>query len=452
MATRLILNTGIFLGALALSGQSKITLDNADRMTVVQTDTASITYLVGDVKMHNEEGTFRCDSALWWRASERFDAFGDVVFLGQNGVKASSIKMRYEGGLLKMRQNVKLQHGSQTMNGPQLDYHTSDEHATFFGRSLIRQGTDSLFANQGQYDASLQVFRYQGDIQVLTQDFDVNCDELIHYSADEYMVIPHDGRAIRDSGFIQFGSGYINESENLAIFSDGVYGRDGQDWFQSANMWRNETADHLALSGRAQWKEYGSDGIEVYGDSLSVAADSVEGFGNISLFVQDISARSEQLHWNETEEVLTLRGQPELWMESYFIRCTELKLFRGPRDSIYLSGPVLVLERTEDSTLYHQMIGKEMTGWLNDQGPESLTIKGNATALYHADSERINVTKSSQIVMIFKEEDDAMVLETMTFVQSPEGKVNNEKEKQLEGFVDHFDAKPSRIDWISGLK
>lgn len=423
-------------------------------MTVVQTDSSSVTFLVGHVQMHNHEGVFSCDSALWWRASERFDAFGDVRFRGKNGVRASSKQMRYEQGLLKLSDQVELRHGSQIMTGPRLNYHTANEEATFTGRSLIRQGRDSLYANRGQYDASQQIFRYQGDIKVLTEDFDVACEQLNHWSEEEIMRIPVSGRAVRDSGFIQFGSAYMHDVEDLAIFRNGVYGQDGQDWFQSERMWHDQRLDQIAMSGESRWRQHGADGLEVRGDSLNLAESTTQGFGDIHLFVQNVSARSEALHWDDAQDVLTLTGNPELWTEGYFIRCTTLKLFRmaNDRDSIALTGPVLVLERTEDSLYYHQMTGKSMTGWLNDMGPENLLLKGNATALYHAGSDRVNVTQCAQILLVFNEDEGTMVLDTMTFMQSPDGTVDGDPSQTLDGFVDHFDDRPSRIDWISGLK
>lgn len=433
----------------------RLTLHHADAMTVVQVNGQSTTLLNGHVAMSNANGKFRCDSAVWNRQSHDFQAFGHVIYQGNNGLTLHADRMHHLNGWTNLYQNIELKHNDQTLVTDNLRYHDQREIGRFTRGGTVTTSDATLTANEGTYHASRELFTYRGDIKATTKQYTLETDSLIHDLASHRYLMPRPGYAVSDSGWVRFGQGIISDSNDLSIFHHGVTGRDGVDYFIADSLYRQTSLALIGLHGHAQWATRSKDSMELAADHLVIQGDSAQGQGHVVSHSNGLTSLSETLHWNKAINQLHLMGNPVVWTSDYQVQGRHIRWYKAVSngmDSLWIEGQVVLSEPT-DSGAFQQMGGNTLYGHLNHQGIHDMHISGNAKAIYHPEPGQVNVTECSSITLAFRpNEAGNQAIHSVTFNQAPQGTLSENPADDLPGFSNRQSERPDRIDWMSGLK
>ena len=122
--------------------EDKVLLLHADKLYYDERRHATAQFLVGEVAFRHGDVLMYCDSALFYEASNSFDAFGNVRMLQGDTLSLTGEVLYYNGldQLARVRHNVVLTHRESVLYTDSLDYDRLYELGYFFeGGRLVDQ-------------------------------------------------------------------------------------------------------------------------------------------------------------------------------------------------------------------------------------------------------------------------------------------------------------------------
>ena len=146
MKTRIITIIYI-LSAVVLTvlAESRVYLLHSDRLYFDSSVNREAQFLVGNVQFRHDDVLMWCDSALYYEASNSFDAFGNVRMTQGDTLSLTGDELYYNGleKLAKVRYNVVLKHRDMTLYTDSLDYDRLYNVGYFFeGGHLVDKDND----------------------------------------------------------------------------------------------------------------------------------------------------------------------------------------------------------------------------------------------------------------------------------------------------------------------
>ena len=144
--------------------ESKVRLLHADRLYFDEHIHRTAQILVGDVRFNHEGVLMYCDSALYYEATNSFDAFGHVRMNQGDTLHLNSEVLYYNGldRLARARYDVVLKHGTMTIYTDSLDYDRLYELGYFFEGGKVLDHDNQLTSDWGEYSPPTHesVFNY----------------------------------------------------------------------------------------------------------------------------------------------------------------------------------------------------------------------------------------------------------------------------------------------------
>ena len=135
---------------------SRVHLLHADRLYFNQRIHPTAQFLVGDVRFDHEGTLMFCDSALFYEASNSFDAFGNVRMRQGDTLSLDGDILYYDGldQIARVRQNVVLRHRGTNLYADSLDYDRLYDLGYFFEGGRLVDKDNELTSDWGEYTMS----------------------------------------------------------------------------------------------------------------------------------------------------------------------------------------------------------------------------------------------------------------------------------------------------------
>tara|TARA_B110000008_G_C16959476_1_gene559557 strand:+ start:342 stop:1721 length:1380 start_codon:yes stop_codon:yes gene_type:complete len=444
------------LGAQELKN-GRVEILSSRSVTVSRKDTTPITILRGDVILRNNDGIFKCDSARWWRKYDRFTAFNNIRFIGDNGLTIRSEKLDYHKGIADLKGNVFLKQDDQTLETPRLLYDTKNEIGSFNNGGKVMSNDGELTAIKGEYVAKNKLFLFREQIRAITSDYIISCDIMKQYPEKSIYIISSDGTAQSESGTLSFGSAHIDNKNKISSFFKGVIGKDTQMGFSADSLYKMDKNEVTRLFGdsmnRAKWINFNNDTMEIHSDFIDHTPELTMAKIDVFTFQNELITNSENLSWNSQDSILILWQNATTWSNNYQVISDSLKYFfrsGDSKDSIYGTGKINLSSKPDSVMIADEMSGKRLIGFLSDGHIETLILRGNAAALIHPETNKSSNITCSEIKLSFKEND----LKSIRFIQGPQGEIKSadSNEQHLPNYENRWKSHSSRIDFMSGRK
>lgn len=156
-----------------------INILNASLLTSVETDSGSITKLIGDVQLQQDETMVYCDSAYFYLGRNNVEAFGNVE-VKQPGSEAYSDYMRYIGNtkIAYMRGNVMLTDGKSHLWSEDAEYNVGTKVGTYYNGGTLQDSLTTLSSNSGIYDMRSRNARFMGDVYVEDPEYKIRSEDM----------------------------------------------------------------------------------------------------------------------------------------------------------------------------------------------------------------------------------------------------------------------------------
>lgn len=252
-------------------------LSSKSAQTVV-IDGISYRKVVGPARfLHN--GTYLlCDTALWNVDNKVIDAWGNVSILQDETVLTSdNLKYLVDQDLAQFRGSVVqlTDKDHNTLRTKHLDYNTADSVAVFQNGGAMRDKDGQIIESRnGTYDSKIKVFTFENDVNMFTDSIFVKTRSLVYESDKDLATFGFATDVWKDDNMLSSNKGWYDRANEVFFFEKNVHvmSDEQEGWCDTLYFFRN-TSD-INMLGNAQVTDttrnvFGLAGRIEYIDSVS---------------------------------------------------------------------------------------------------------------------------------------------------------------------------------------
>lgn len=436
------------------SSEDYVYLLNADEIRYNQFFNAEAQLLVGNVVFRHDSMYMYCDSALFYKELNSFNAYknvraeqGDTLFLFGDS-------LLYDGNtrIARVRGEVRLENREMILLTDSLNYERNIGLGYFFKGGTLLDASNTLTSDYGEYSTVLGVAVFRKDVVLENVDYTMYTDTLV-YDADSrkaYFVCPT--RIVSEDNTIETDSGWFDtENKNsvlldrsVILYSNGeqqmtgdsivYYGNENQ-MYGFGDVVINDTTDHVDVLGEYVFYDRSRDSAIVTGralaieysdgDSLFLHADTFKirtirnendsvlnrmmmAYNNVKAYRTDVQMICDSMEFQSVDSCLTLYGDPIVWSERQQILGEVIKAYMNDStiEWAHVIGQALSVEQV-DWDKFNQIAGREMKAFFKDGEIDRAEVDGNVNVVYYPfDSDSLiigmNETEASHLNASFK--------------------------------------------------
>lgn len=424
--------------------------------------------LTGNVHMTHENMLMWCDSLYQYPDSNYIEAFGHVRAIQNDSIHLSGNYMYYDANTKKayMRNNVALRDPKMTLTTDFLDYDGIFEIGFYYNHGRIKDETNTLDSEEGTYFTKSKLAFFKDSVVVLSPEYTIYSDTL-KYKTDTKLV------TILGPTYI-YGKG----EEGNTLYSE-------EGWYDTrlghAELYKNNRITHLSYTGVADTMimdsikqeavlrknvvltdtvnnvivqgHYGrvdqttndafvtdstlmilvgkQDSLYLHCDTLFLNKDSldnniVKAYYKVRFFSKDLQGVSDSMVYLTADSTITLYREPVAWANGNQLTGEKIILLtgKGMIKEFYLKNQAMMIARREETEMYDQIKGRNMTGYFRDNELYMVYVDGNGETIYYPDDKGViigvNKATSSNIRIQIKNRK----VSSITFLNKPEGELN----------------------------
>lgn len=411
--------------------------------------------LMGNVVFRHDSMYMYCDSALFFKEANSFNAYhnvrveqGDTLFLYGDS-------MFYDGNtrLLRVRDNVRLENKTMILLTDSLNYDRNTGLGWFFDGGTLLDEESTLISEYGQFDTNTNLATFIDGVSMESTDYTLKSDTLLYDTDLHTAYITSPTEIVNDDNFITTSRGQFNTDSNNAILLDRsvVINNEGDNRMTGDSIvydkasgimkgygdvivnnykdkvdvngeyaFYNQNNDSAVVTGKALLTEYSmGDTLFVHADTFRLvtfyneAGDSVierqmRGFNKVRAYRFDMQMVADSMVFTSVDSSLTLYHDPIVWNEDQQVLGEKIIFYMNDStiDWAHVIGQALFIQRN-DSVHYNQITGREMKAYFKNGDIDKADVIGNVLAVFYpldADSAMIgmNTTEASNLTIYFK--------------------------------------------------
>ena len=444
-------------GKQTASSDSKVHLIHADRLYFDDRLHRTAQILVGNVRFSHEGVLMDCDSALYYEATNSFDAFGSVRMNQGDTLHLDSEVLYYNGldRLARARYDVVLKHGTMTIFTDSLDYDRLYDLGYFFEGGKVLDHDNQLTSDWGEYSPATHEAVFNYNVRLVNpappaRPETVLISDTLHYNnqtAIAHIVGPSNIENGENHIYSELGY-YDTQAKHSHLLDRSILTNNGKKLVGDSVVWNDDTAiaeafgnvvytdvvnknmftgeycyyedstgyvmatdSALAIDYSQQDTLYAhADTIKVF--TYNIDTDStyriVHAYYHMRAYRRDLQAVCDSLVYDSRDSVLFMYRDPIIWQEGQQQLGEEIRLFFSGEniDSIQVLRQALSVEKLDD-THFNQVAGHEMHSYFRDGELYLSTSEGNVFVNYYPFDEdsimvEMNYTETSLLKMYVK--------------------------------------------------
>lgn len=415
------------------NNDSIVRLLHADRLYYDDRIHATAQFLVGNVQFCHNGILMYCDSALFYKSTNSFDAYDNVHMVQGDTLSLDGDVLYYDGMemLAKVRYNVVLRHKNTTLYTDSLDYDRIYGMGYFFDGGRLVDEKNELTSDWGEYTLATHeaVFNYnvrlvnpappQEPETVLTSDS-------LHYNTETsiaHIVGPSD--IDHGDSHVYSESGYYDSKADVSYLLDrSVLDNKEKRLIGDSVVWDNNTKigkayghilytdtlnknlftgnyclyrdldGYMEAADSAVLMDYSQlDTLFAHADTFKVFTYNMDtdsmyrmmhGYRHFRAYRTDVQAVCDSVVVDGRDSCLTMYYDPIMWQENQQVLGEEIQAFFNDStlDSARVLRQALSVERL-DSVHYNQVSGQTMTSYFNSGEIYLITVRGNVLMNYY---------------------------------------------------------------------
>ena len=437
---------------------SKVHLLHADRLFFDERLHRTAQILVGNVQFDHDGVLLYCDSALYYEATNSFDAFGHVRMNQGDTLTLISEVLFYNGldQLARARYDVELQHGTMTIYTDSLDYDRLYNLGYFFEGGRVLDHDNELTSDWGEYSPATHEAVFNYNVRRVNpappaRPETVLISDTLHYnteSAIAHIVGPSNIENGENHIYSERGY-YYTQSKHSHLLERSILTNNGKQLIGDSVVWNDDVAIAEAfgnviytdvvnknmLTGEYCYYEDSTgyvmatdsavaidysqqDTLYAHADTLKVFTYNIDtdsiyrvmhAYNHMRAFRRDLQAVCDSMIYDTRDSILIMYRDPIIWQAGQQQLGEEIQIFFNDStiDSIQVLRQALSVERI-DSIHYNQVTGHVMHTYFKDGEVYLSTSEGNVFLNYYPFDEdsimvELNHTETSLLKMFVKE-------------------------------------------------
>lgn len=475
------------------SKEDFVYLLNADEIRFSKQINPDAQLLVGNVVFRHDSMYMYCDSALFFQASNSFNAYNNVRMEQGDTLALYGDSMYYNGDtrLARVRNNVRLENRNMMLTTDSLNYDRNLSLGYFFDGGTLVDSLNTLTSDYGQYNTSTEFATFIRDVELVSPDYVINTDTLNYNTAVHMAFVTTPATIVSDENVINTDRAVFNTDTKEAFLmhrsvmtqdgdarrmtGDSIYYSDAsgimegfgnvivENFKDKANiigeyMFYDQNVDSAVVTGNALAIEYSArDSLFIHADTFkvitrtdqndSVLFRQVRAYNKVRAYRIDMQMVCDSLVFDSSDSCLTMYRDPIVWSDNQQILGEVIKAYMNDStlEWAHIIGQALYVQEI-DSACYNQIAGREMRAFFKDGNIAKATVDGNVEVVYFAiDSDSLmigmNTTQASNLTAYFdvKEISSIVIHEKSNGVLYPMSQIPEEK-RYLKSFswFDHL--------------
>lgn len=409
------------------TGKERIFIEHVDLWRYDQEINAEAQILTGNVVFKHDNALMYCDSALLYRETNRFEAFGNVhIHQAEDTVDIYCNYLDYDGytKLARLRELVQMEQGENTLLTDSLDYDRVSGIAYYFDYGSVADSLNVLSSVYAEYSTKDKTAVFYNDVVLQNDNFKLFSDTL-HYDTNTKIATILGPTTIEgDSGVIYATRGTYRTEEDIATLLDRAEIVSGSRWMTGDSLIYDrpnhfadlyggvilrDTAESMELRGNhVMYNDSTENGEAVdhayiyeYSDSdhLFTGADRMQlikvdsvnsiakGIGNVRVWRRDAQATSDSMVYLTQDSIMKMYGHPFIWSGVSQITGDSIRLYmKDGTVSRALIGENAYMAQHLREKYYNQMRGREVEAYFHEGEMDSVWTRGNAETIYFSEN------------------------------------------------------------------
>ncbi len=407
-----------------LAQGKKIRILNADKQEGKKINGLDVFWLTGNVKYEHEGAIMHCDSSIYYRSQNKFNAYGNVKITQGDSLTMMGDEVTYNGisSLLHLIGKVVLSDGKLQLYCDEIIYDRNLGTAYYNNYGTLIQEESKLTSKLGFYNANTKRFTFKDSVYLQHPQFTIIADTLEYGSENKVVYFRGPTDILSDSAkiYTEKGTFFTNEDVVYLIKNSIITKKastikgDHITYMIEAgkgeivgNAYISDTINkYVVTGGKAIYVEkpeymlvtekplyalnIQNDTLFITGDTLNVTTDeeakrNIKVYNHAKFYKSDFQGKCDSLTYSETDSTFQLYHQPVVWNEQnqltadFIFMTTRL----GSLDSLNMIGNAFLIEM-EDSTKFNQIKGRNMYGKFYENELRKIYVSGNGQTVYYA--------------------------------------------------------------------
>lgn len=432
----------------------KVHLLHADHLFFDERLHRTAQILVGDVRFSHEGVLMYCDSALYYEATNSFDAFGNVRMNQGDTIKLNSEVLYYNGldRLARARYDVVFKHGTMTIYTDSLDYDRLYDLGYFFEGGRVLDHDNQLTSDWGEYSPARHHAVFNYNVRLVNpappaEPETVLISDTLHYNTEtaiahivgpsniengenhiyselgyydtqakhshllDRSILSNNGKRLVGDSVVWNDSIATAEAFGNIIYTDVV----GKNMFTGEYCYYEDSTGYVMATDSALVIDYSQqDTMYAHADTIkaftyNIDTDSayrvVHAYYHMRAYRRDLQAVCDSLVYDTRDSILFMYRDPILWQAGQQQLGEEIRIFFNGHDidSVQVLRQALSVEKI-DSIHYNQVSGREMHSYFREGELYLSTSEGNVFVNYYPFDEdsvmvEMNHTETSLLKM-----------------------------------------------------
>ena len=414
------------------NSSSQVYLLHADKLYFDDHIRPDAQFLVGNVQFRHDDVLMYCDSALFFKATNSFDAYGHVRMVQGDTLSLTGEILYYNGldQIARVRRNVVLRHRESTLYTDSLDYDKLYGMGYFFEGGRLLDQENELTSDWGEYTPATREAVFNYNVKLVNPAPPRSAQttlvsDTLHYNTGTGIAhIVGPSNIEHGSSHIYSELGYYDSKANLSyLLNRSILTNEGKRLVGDSVVWDGErkvgkafgnivytdaanknmfTGNYCLYNDSTGYSEAADSAVAIdfsQKDTLYAHADTfkvftynirtdsvyrvMHAYRHMRAYRRDIQAVCDSLVFNGQDSVMTMYHDPILWQEGQQLLGEEIKAFFNDStiDSVQVLRQALSVERL-DSIHYNQITGNEMHTYFRDGEVYLSTSIGNVYVNY----------------------------------------------------------------------
>ncbi len=474
-----------FFGSALGQEKSKINIHLADKQVYKKVGENDIFWLTGNVEYEHQGAIMQCDSSIYYRSENRFNAYGNVRINQGDTLMMTGDQMTYDGTskILHITGNVFLSERKMRLSCKEIIYDRNINLAYYNTGGVLTQEDNRLSSVKGFYNATTKRFIFQQNVHLVNPEYEIIADTLEYASDSKIAYFLGPTEILADSTRIYCERGQYDTERDIAqltqnavitkkaqtIKGDNIYYEVKRGYGDiTGNAFISDTVNNYVITGgRAKYREkpeyalvtdhplyalnIDDDTLFITGDTLHVQTDAdakrkLRVYHNTKFYKRDFQGKCDSLLYAESDSTFYLYHDPVVWNEQNQLTADFIFMTTksGDLDSLHMIGNAFLIAR-EDSIKYNQIKGRDMFGKFYSNELRTIFVEGNGQTVYYAYDEQekeigVNRADCSNLMIRIAESQ----VQRITFLTKPNATLYPpgqipKGELFLKGFKQRFD-------------
>ncbi len=474
-----LLLVGFFANQTVFS-QKKINVEHADSLSFDEKVYGKdVRLLIGNVRFKHENAKMFCDTAYLYSNENRITCTGSIHIIQNDTLQLYGDRLFYNGNtkLAQVRDNVKLIKKDVVLTTDYLDYDRANNIAYYFNNGKIVNEENTLTSKTGYYYPDTETAFFKDSVEGKNKKFTIYSDTLIYHTVTKISNIEGPTFIISDENTIYSEKGYYDMMKDEALLKQNAY-VEGEQLLKGDTIYYNrktgigevfnhmelhDTTNNMIITGNyGFYNELTKEALttqeavlmQIYEiDTLYLHADTLEAvpieegeeklikaYRKVQYYRKDLQGRCDSMVFDSRDTTNTFYYDPVMWSLENQLTADKIIMYTKNEvlDRVYLDNRAFIISE-QDTGMYNQIKGKNMTGFIKDNRIYKVHVDGNAQSIYFPEDDTgtlgVNKAECSSMVIFLKDNavNKIKMLNTPTGTMTPLPLITME-ELKMEGF------------------